>query len=72
MVQLGERFLYAFEIAGACIIGLIFVGLAVTSESSDMAWKLVIAAVLCFCFALFFGALYITNSKEREKKRLKM
>ena len=55
MVQLGERFLYAFEITGACIIGLIFVGMAVTSDSADMAWKLVIAAVLCFCIALFFG-----------------
>ena len=72
MVQLGERFLYAFEIAGACIIGLIFVFMAVTAETSDMAWKLIIAAVLCFCIALFFGVMYLTNSKEREKNRFKM
>lgn len=32
MVQLGERFLYAFEITGVCIIGLIFVGMAMTSD----------------------------------------
>jgi hypothetical protein len=72
MVQLGERFLYAFEITGACIIGLIFVGMAMTSESADMAWKLVIAAVLCFCIALFFGVMYITNTKEREKRKFRM
>ncbi|HPP77593.1 hypothetical protein [Methanospirillum sp.] len=72
MVQLGERFLYAFEITGACIIGLIFVGMAVTSQSADMAWKLMIAAVLCFCIALFFGVMYMTNAKEREKRKFRM
>ncbi|NLV25599.1 MAG: hypothetical protein GXY48_00265 [Methanomicrobiales archaeon] len=72
MVQLGERFLYAFEVAGACIIGLIFVAMAVTSESADMAWKLIIAAVLCFSIGLVFAVMYITNNREREKKRFKM
>ena len=71
MVQLGERFLYAFEITGACIIGLIFIGMAF-QEDADMAWKLIIAGVLCFCIALFFGVMYLTNSKERESKRFKM
>lgn len=68
MVQLGERFLYGFEIAGACVIGLIFIYMAFTADSGDMAWKLVIAAVLCFCIALFFGLLYVTNVRNREKK----
>lgn len=72
MIQLGERFFYAFEITGACIIGLIFIGMAFTSESTDLAWKLVIAAVLCFSIALFFGVMYITNAKEREKRQFKM
>lgn len=72
MVQLGERFLYAFEITGACIIGIIFVAMAITAESADMAWKLVIAAVLCFCIGLIFGVMYITNNREKEKNRFKM
>ncbi|PWR74780.1 hypothetical protein ACKUB1_14010 [Methanospirillum stamsii] len=72
MVQLGERFLYAFEITGACIIGLIFVVMAVSAESADMAWKLVIAAVLCFCIGLVFGVMYISNNREKEKNRFKM
>ena len=71
MVQLGERFLYAFEITGACIIGLIFIGMAF-QEDADTAWKLIIGGVLCFCIALFFGVMYLTNSKERENKRFKM
>ena len=71
MIQLGERFLYGFEIAGACIIGLIFIGMALTSDP-DTAWKLVIAAVLCFSIALFFGVMYLTNKKEREKRQVKM
>ncbi|HPY60714.1 MAG TPA: hypothetical protein PLG55_08330 [Methanospirillum sp.] len=71
MIQLGERFLYGFEIAGACIIGLIFIGMAFSSDP-DTAWKLVIAAVLCFSIALFFGVMYLTNKKEREKRQFKM
>lgn len=72
MVQLGERFLYAFEITGACIIGIIFIAMAVTSQDADMAWKLIIAGVLCFCIGLFFGVMYITNSRERESKKFKL
>jgi hypothetical protein len=71
MFQLGEKFIYAFEITGACIIGLIFVVMAVTAESSDIAWKLIIAAVLCFCIGLFFGLMYVTNNREKEKRSLK-
>lgn len=71
MVQLGEKFLYGFEIGGAVLIGLIFVIMAITAESGDMAWNLIIAAVLCFCCALFFGLMYVTNVREREKRKLR-
>jgi hypothetical protein len=69
MVVLGERFLYAAEIAGSLIIGLAFIGSAIGAED-DMRWKLIIGAVLCFCFSLVFVVMYINGNKEREKKKL--
>ena len=69
MVALGERFLYGTEIAGSLIIGLIFVGSALSAES-DMRWKLIIGAVLCFCFSLLFFVMYINGNKERQKKKV--
>ena len=71
MVELGERFLFGTEIVGALLIGCIFIFMAYGAKP-DLAWKMIIAAVLCFCFALFFGLMYITSSREREKKKYKI
>jgi hypothetical protein len=69
MVTLGERFLYGTEIAGSLVIGLIFIGSALGAEN-DMRWKLVVGAVLCFCFSLVFLVMYLNGKKERQKKKI--
>jgi len=71
MVELGERFLFGTEIIGAIIIGCIFIVMSVGADPG-FAWKMIIAAVLCFCCALFFGLMYITGVREREKKKFKI
>lgn len=71
MVALGERFLYGSEIAGALVIGLIFIGTAISSGTNpDMRWKLIIGAVLCFSISLIFAAMYLNTKKEREKRKI--
>lgn len=67
MVALGERFIYGTEIAGALVIGLVFVGSAMSADN-DMRWKLIIGGVLCFCIALFFLVMYMNGKKEPKKK----
>lgn len=67
MVALGERFLFGSEIAGSLVIGLVFVGSALGAEP-DMRWKLIIGAVLCFCFALIFTVMYLNSQKEKRKQ----
>lgn len=69
MVALGERFLYGSEIAGSLVIGLIFIGMALTG-APDMRWKLIIGAVLCFSFSLVFLVMYLNGNKERQKKKI--
>ena len=69
MVALGERFLYGSEIAGSMIIGLIFIYNAFKVES-DVRWKFIIGAVLCFCISLVFLVMYLNGAKERQKKKL--
>ena len=68
MVTFGEKFLYGTEIAGAMVIGLIFIMSALGAEN-DMRWKLIIGAVLCFCFSLAFLVMYLNGNKERQKKK---
>ncbi len=68
MVALGERFLYGSEIAGTMIIGLVFVGMALGAES-DMRWKLIIGAVLCFSAALVFLVMYRNTTREQQKRK---
>jgi hypothetical protein len=70
MIELGEKFLFGTEIAGAIVIGFIFIYLALKA-APDMAWKIMIAAVLCFCCALFFGLMYMSGRREREKKKMR-
>jgi len=71
MVALGERFLYGSEIAGSLVIGLIFIGTAVSMDSSNsMRWKLIIGAVICFSFSLAFFVMYTNSKKERLRKRI--
>lgn len=67
MVALGERFLFGSEIAGSLVIGLVFVGSALGAEP-DMRWKLIIGAVLCFCFSLIFTVMYLNSQKEKKKQ----
>ena len=69
MVALGERFIYGTEIAGALVIGLVFIGSALGADE-NMRWKLIIGAVLCFCIALFFLVMYMNGDKERQKKKI--
>ncbi|MFH0967634.1 MAG: hypothetical protein V1862_08125 [Methanobacteriota archaeon] len=69
MVTLGERFLYGTEIVGSMVIGLIFIVSALGADS-DMRWKLIIGAVLCFCFSLVFLVMYMNENKERQKKKI--
>lgn len=67
MVEFGERFLYASEVAGSLLIGCIFIYMAFVAAVEDR-WKMMIAAVLCFSLSLFFCLMYINSKKEREKK----
>ncbi|HWQ63685.1 MAG TPA: hypothetical protein VN429_04645 [Methanospirillum sp.] len=71
MVALGERFLYASEIAGALVIGLVFIGTALSGNTAaDLKWKLIIGAVICFSFSLVFFVMYTNSKKERLRKRI--
>ncbi len=71
MVALGERFLYGSEIAGSLVIGLIFIGTAVSSGTDpDIRWKLIIGAVLCFSCSLVFLVMYHNTNKERQKRKI--
>jgi hypothetical protein len=71
MVALGERFLYASEIAGSLVIGLVFIGTALSGNTAvDLKWKLIIGAVLCFSFSLVFLVMYLNSVKDMQKKRI--
>jgi hypothetical protein len=71
MVALGERFLYGSEIAGSLVIGLVFIGTALSgSTADDLKWKLIIGAVICFSFSLVFLVMYLNSAKDMQKKRI--
>ncbi len=71
MVALGERFLYGSEIAGSLVIGLVFIGTAMSGDTAaDLRWKLIIGAVLCFSFSLVFLVMYMNSTKDGHKKRI--